>query len=62
MAKWIPDVARKHYGNNGLYGRDAIIGNILNIGINDDNNLRQLPLKSRVLRLFMLDAIADGKV
>ena len=33
----------------------------MNIGINDDN-LRQLPLKSRVLRLFNLHTIADGRV
>ena len=60
MAKWIPDVAKRNRNNNRLYDDNTITG-IMNIGINDDN-LRQLPLKSRVLRLFDLHTIADGRV
>ena len=62
LAKWIPDVARKNYNNHSdLYENINTITGIMNININDDN-LRQLPLKSRVLRLFDLHTIADGRV
>ena len=62
LAKWIPSVARNNYNNHSdLYENINTITNIMNIDIND-NNLRQLPLKSRVLRLFNLHTIADGRV
>lgn len=62
LAKWIPSVARNNYNNHSdLYENINTITGIMNIDIND-GNLRQLPLKSRVLRLFDLHTIADGRV
>lgn len=62
LAKWIPSVARNNYNNHSdLYENINTITGIMNIDIND-NDLRQLPLKSRVLRLFDLHTIADGRV